>query len=41
MLGEGSVLLTEGQCVLPARTQEAGYRFRFTDLDAALNDLLA
>jgi hypothetical protein len=40
MLGEGSVLLTQGQCVLPQRTREAGYRFTYEALEPALANLL-
>ncbi|MGH8435335.1 MAG: TIGR01777 family oxidoreductase [Pseudomonas sp.] len=38
-LGELSGLLLGGQRVLPARLSEAGFSFRFNDLDSALNDL--
>ncbi|NQD94093.1 DUF1731 domain-containing protein, partial [Pseudomonas sp. CrR25] len=34
-------LLLGGQRALPTRLSEAGFRFRFTDLDAALEDILA
>ncbi|NQD95405.1 TIGR01777 family protein [Pseudomonas sp. CrR25] len=40
-LGELSGLLLGGQRALPTRLSEAGFRFRFTDLDAALEDILA
>ncbi|MEB0078251.1 TIGR01777 family oxidoreductase [Pseudomonas sp. CCI3.2] len=40
LLGEMSVLLLGGQRAYPARLQEAGFTFRFTDLNAALNDVL-
>jgi hypothetical protein len=40
MLGEGADILLKGQRVLPRRTQELGYRFEFTDLKAALANLL-
>jgi uncharacterized protein (TIGR01777 family) len=40
LLGEGADMLLQGQKVLPARTQAQGYRFRFTDLDAALADIV-
>lgn len=38
--GEMSGLLLGGQHLLPRRTLEAGYHFRFPDLEAALVDLL-
>jgi uncharacterized protein (TIGR01777 family) len=37
---EFGVVLKGGQRVLPRRTQELGYEFEFTDVDAALTDLL-
>lgn len=40
MLGEGADMLLTGQRVLPRRTQERGYRFTFTELTAALANLL-
>jgi NAD dependent epimerase/dehydratase family enzyme len=40
MLGEGAVIATGGQHVLPQRTIESGYKFQFTDCDQALHDLL-
>lgn len=40
LMGEMSSLLLGGQRALPQRLLDAGYTFRFTDLDAALNDLL-
>ncbi len=39
-LGEMSGLLLGGQHLQPRRALEAGYRFRFPDLDAALADVL-
>ena len=39
-LGEGASILLDGQRVLPQRTLEAGYMFRFTALDEALRNLL-
>lgn len=38
--GELAGLLLGGQRAMPVRLQAAGFRFRFTDLDAALADLL-
>ena len=40
LLGEMSLLLLGGQRAHPVRLQEAGFTFRFTDLNAALNDVL-
>ena len=40
ILGEGAYILTEGQRVLPERTQQAGYVFKFDTIDAALHNLL-
>lgn len=37
---EFGVVITGGQRVLPRRAQELGYEFKFTDVDAALSDLL-
>jgi uncharacterized protein (TIGR01777 family) len=35
MLGEGAVVVTEGQRVLPERTLATGYRFRFAEIATA------
>jgi uncharacterized protein len=40
MLGEGAQILLTGQRVLPKRTQELAYRFRFERLEDALANLL-
>jgi uncharacterized protein len=40
-LGEMASVLLTGQRAVPQRLLAAGYRFRFTDLEAALADLLA
>ncbi|HLY49431.1 MAG TPA: TIGR01777 family oxidoreductase [Solirubrobacteraceae bacterium] len=39
--GEMAQIVTTGQAVLPRRLTEAGYEFRYRDLDAALRDVLA
>jgi uncharacterized protein len=41
LLGEGADMLLTGQRVLPNRTLELGYEFRYPELSAALNDLLS
>jgi uncharacterized protein len=41
MLGEGAQIILEGQHVVPRRAVDAGYAFRFADLPAALEDVLA
>lgn len=40
MFGEGAALLLEGQRVLPKKAQEAGYKWKFSDLAAALTEVL-
>lgn len=40
-LGESAVAVLAGQRALPRRTQELGFRFKYPELDAALNDLTA
>ena len=40
LMGELSILLLGGQRARPGRLQDAGYTFRFTDLHAALENLL-
>jgi uncharacterized protein len=41
VLGEMSVLLTEGRYSQPKRLLEMGFPFQFGKLDEAMNDLLA
>nr|XP_009674228.1 PREDICTED: epimerase family protein SDR39U1 [Struthio camelus australis] len=38
---ERAIMLLEGQRVVPKRTLESGYRFIFSDLSAALKDIVA
>jgi uncharacterized protein (TIGR01777 family) len=38
MFGEGAMMLTEGQRVLPARTESLGYVFKYREIDAAMRD---
>jgi uncharacterized protein (TIGR01777 family) len=40
VFGEGAIILTEGQRVLPERTLASGYRFRYPELEPALRSLL-
>ena len=40
-LGEGAGVLLASQRILPTRTLDLGYRFKYTDIDAALQDLVA
>jgi len=40
ILGEGAYVLTEGQRVLPERTMMAGYRFKYTEVEQALANLV-
>ncbi len=40
VMGERSALMLEGQCVLPVKFEDAGFHFRFGELEIALQDLL-
>jgi uncharacterized protein (TIGR01777 family) len=40
LMGERSALLLEGQYVLPVKFEDAGFHFRFGELEIALQDLL-
>ncbi|TGK09846.1 TIGR01777 family protein [Leptospira selangorensis] len=39
-LGEGAIVATHGQRVVPKRLQELGYKFRYPNLESALRNLL-
>lgn len=41
LLGEGAQVVLEGQRVLPAKTQEQGFKFSFDDVDTAVKDIVA
>ncbi|GMH35280.1 hypothetical protein BSKO_03148 [Bryopsis sp. KO-2023] len=41
LLGEGAMLVVEGQRVLPVRTEKAGYKFTYPSVIGALRNLLA
>ena len=41
LVGEFASALLEGQRAVPKKLLESGFRFRFSDLDSALRDLLA
>jgi uncharacterized protein (TIGR01777 family) len=41
LVGEGAEIITSGQKVLPKKALDAGYVFKFTDLEPALRNLLA
>ena len=40
LLGEGAQVVLQGQRVLPARAQDAGYRFKYATVEPALRDAL-
>eukprot|EP00775_Hariotina_reticulata_P007725 gene7725-7924_t len=40
LLGEGAQVVLEGQKVLPSRTQQAGFTYRYTELSDALRNIL-
>lgn len=40
LLGEGANVVLEGQRVLPARVQDAGFEFQYTNVSEALTNLL-
>lgn len=40
LLGEGATVVLEGQRVLPAKTQAAGFQYKFPDVERALRNIL-
>jgi hypothetical protein len=40
LLGEGATVVLEGQRVLPARTQAAGFSYKYSELSEALRNIL-
>jgi uncharacterized protein (TIGR01777 family) len=40
LLGEGAIVVLEGQRVLPKRTLESGFQFQYPDLQPALQEIL-
>lgn len=40
LLGEGAKVVLEGQRVLPSRTQQQGFKFKYGDIDSALRQIL-
>lgn len=40
LLGEQATLVCDGVRAVPAKLEEAGFRFRFADIDSALDDLV-
>jgi NAD dependent epimerase/dehydratase family enzyme len=41
LFGEGATVLTQGQRVLPERTQSLGYRFNYETIGPALTSIVA
>lgn len=41
LLGEGAMVVLEGQRVLPSRAQQAGFAFKYADIDKALASLVS
>jgi NAD dependent epimerase/dehydratase family enzyme len=40
LLGEGASVVLEGQRVVPSRAQDAGFKFRYTQVGDALRSVL-
>ncbi|CAG9461846.1 unnamed protein product [Pedinophyceae sp. YPF-701] len=40
LLGEGAMVVLDGQKVVPAATEKAGYQFKYADIDAAVRNLV-
>jgi len=41
LLGEGAIVVLEGQKVLPKRAQENGFQFKYSDIASALRNIVA
>lgn len=41
LLGEGAMLVVDGQRVLPVKTEEAGYKFKYATVEDALKNILS
>lgn len=41
LLGEGAQVVLEGQRVLPAKTQEQGFNFKYDDVDSAVREIVS
>ena len=40
LLGEGATVVLEGQKVLPARAQQAGFKFKYSTIDEAVTNIM-
>jgi hypothetical protein len=41
LLGDGAIVVLEGQQVLPKRTVETGFEYKYPNLESALRQILA
>lgn len=41
LLGEGAQVVLEGQRVLPAKTQEQGFNFKYDNVDSAVREIVS
>ena len=41
LLGEGAQVVLEGQRVLPSKTQEQGFSFKYDDVDSAVREIVS